>query len=132
MIIYLSMFSSWLLGYYLISSNMNHLIRNSQRDKIKKKNKVLICGIFSLTIEGWGQWESRGKNMFKTILSEVTTQLYSGSLVVVDDVNFIVMVFIVFVAIGIATLGLHLGFTTKMRIWQVSACKMEPRSGIIS
>ena len=95
------MFSSWLLGYHLLNSNMNHLIRNSQRDKIKKKNKVLICGIFSLTIEGWGQWESRGKNMFKTILSEVTIQLYSGSLVVVDDVNFIVMVFIVFVAIGL-------------------------------
>ena len=26
---------------------------------------------------------------------------------------------------------LHLGFYAKMRIWQVSACKMEPRSGII-
>ena len=32
----------------------------------------------------------------------------------------------------IATLGLHLGFSAKLRIWQVSACKMEPRSGIIS
>ena len=31
-----------------------------------------------------------------------------------------------------ATLGLHLGFSAKLRIWQVSACKMEPRSGIIS
>ena len=29
-------------------------------------------------------------------------------------------------------LGLHFGFSAKLRIWQVSACKMEPRSGIIS
>ena len=29
----------------------------------------------------------------------------------------------------IATLGLHLGFSAKLRTWQVSACKMEPRSG---
>ena len=29
-------------------------------------------------------------------------------------------------------LPLHLGFSAKLRIWQVSACKMEPRSGIIS
>ena len=27
---------------------------------------------------------------------------------------------------------LHLGFSAKLRIWQVPACKMEPRSGIIS
>ena len=27
---------------------------------------------------------------------------------------------------------LHLGFSAKLRIWQASACKMEPRSGIIS
>ena len=26
---------------------------------------------------------------------------------------------------------LHLGFSAKLRIWQISACKMEPRSGII-
>ena len=26
---------------------------------------------------------------------------------------------------------LHLGFSAKLRIWQVSACKMEPRSGMI-
>ena len=26
---------------------------------------------------------------------------------------------------------LHLGFSAKLRIWQASACKMEPRSGII-
>ena len=26
---------------------------------------------------------------------------------------------------------LHLGFSAKLRIWQVPACKMEPRSGII-
>ena len=26
---------------------------------------------------------------------------------------------------------LHLGFSAKLGIWQVSACKMEPRSGII-
>ena len=25
----------------------------------------------------------------------------------------------------------HLGYSAKLRIWQVSACKMEPRSGII-
>ena len=25
-----------------------------------------------------------------------------------------------------ATLGLHLGFSARLRIWQVSACKMEP------
>ena len=31
-----------------------------------------------------------------------------------------------------ATLGLHLGFSAKLKIWQVPACKMEPRSGIIS
>ena len=31
-----------------------------------------------------------------------------------------------------ATLGLHLGFSAKLRIWQVSAYKMEPRSGFIS
>ena len=31
--------------------------------------------------------------------------------------------------IYIATL--HLGFSVKLRIWQVPACKMEPRSGII-
>ena len=31
----------------------------------------------------------------------------------------------------IATLGLHLGFSASLRIWQVSACKMEPRSGTI-
>ena len=27
---------------------------------------------------------------------------------------------------------LHLGFSAKLRIWQASACKMEPRSGYIS
>ena len=27
---------------------------------------------------------------------------------------------------------LHLGFSANLRIWQVSACKMEPWSGIIS
>ena len=26
---------------------------------------------------------------------------------------------------------LHLGFSAKLRIWQVPTCKMEPRSGII-
>ena len=26
----------------------------------------------------------------------------------------------------IATLGLHLGFSAKPRIWQVPTCKMEP------
>ena len=31
----------------------------------------------------------------------------------------------------VATLGLHLGFSAKLRTWQVSACKMEPRSGTI-
>ena len=31
----------------------------------------------------------------------------------------------------IATLGLHLGFSAKLGIWQVPTCKMEPRSGII-
>ena len=30
-----------------------------------------------------------------------------------------------------ATLGLHLGFSAKLRIWQVPTCKMEPRSGMI-
>ena len=30
-----------------------------------------------------------------------------------------------------ATLGLHLGFSAKLRIWQVPTCKMEPRSGYI-
>ena len=30
-----------------------------------------------------------------------------------------------------ATLGLHLGFSAKLKILQVSACKMEPRSGYI-
>ena len=34
---------------------------------------------------------------------------------------------------NIATLGLrlHLGFSAKLRIWQISTCKMEPRSGTI-
>ena len=27
---------------------------------------------------------------------------------------------------------LHLGFSAKLRIWQVPACKMEPQSDIIS
>ena len=31
----------------------------------------------------------------------------------------------------IATLGLHLGLSANLRIWQVSACKLEPRSGMI-
>ena len=31
----------------------------------------------------------------------------------------------------IATLGLHLGFSAKLKILQVPACKMEPRSGYI-
>ena len=31
----------------------------------------------------------------------------------------------------IATLGLHLGFSAKLGIWQVPACKMEPQRGII-
>ena len=31
----------------------------------------------------------------------------------------------------IATLGLHLGFSARLGILQVSACKMEPRSGTI-
>ena len=30
-----------------------------------------------------------------------------------------------------ATLGLHLGFSAKLKIWQVPACIMEPRSGYI-
>ena len=29
-----------------------------------------------------------------------------------------------------STLGLHLGFSAKLKIWQVPACKMEPRSGM--
>ena len=32
---------------------------------------------------------------------------------------------------GIVTLGLHLEFSAKLRIWQVPTCKMEPQSGII-
>ena len=32
----------------------------------------------------------------------------------------------------IATLGLHLGFSAKLKIWQVPTCKKKPRSGIIS
>ena len=39
------------------------------------------------------------------------------------------LVQIVLASDNIATLGLHLGFSAKLRIWQVSACKMEPRSG---
>ena len=35
-------------------------------------------------------------------------------------------------AVFIATLDLHLGFSVTLRIWQVTACKMEPRSGNIS
>ena len=31
-----------------------------------------------------------------------------------------------------ATLGLHLGISAKLKIWQVPACKMEPRSGTIT
>ena len=31
----------------------------------------------------------------------------------------------------VATLGLHLGFSAKRRIWQVPICKMEPQSGTI-
>ena len=31
----------------------------------------------------------------------------------------------------IATVGLHLGFSARMKIWQVPGCKMEPRSGMI-
>ena len=30
-----------------------------------------------------------------------------------------------------ATLGVHLGFSAKLRIWQVSACKMEPQNGFM-
>ena len=30
-----------------------------------------------------------------------------------------------------ATLGLHLRFSAKLKIWQIPACKMEPRSGYI-
>ena len=30
-----------------------------------------------------------------------------------------------------ATLGLHLGFSAMLKIWQVPTCKMEPRSGYI-
>ena len=29
------------------------------------------------------------------------------------------------------TLGLYLGFSAKLRIWQVAACKIEPQHGII-
>ena len=32
---------------------------------------------------------------------------------------------------NIATLGLHIRFSAKLRVWQVLACKMEPRSGMI-
>ena len=32
---------------------------------------------------------------------------------------------------NIATLGLHLGFSVWLKIWQVSVYKMEPRSGYI-
>ena len=32
---------------------------------------------------------------------------------------------------NIATLRLHLRFSAKLRVWQVPACKMEPRSGMI-
>ena len=32
---------------------------------------------------------------------------------------------------NVATLELHLGFSAMLRIWQVPACKMDPRSGII-
>ena len=31
----------------------------------------------------------------------------------------------------IATLGLHLGFPAVLKIWQIPACKVEPRSGYI-
>ena len=33
--------------------------------------------------------------------------------------------------VHIATLGLYLGFSAKLRILQVSSCKMHPQSGII-
>ena len=35
------------------------------------------------------------------------------------------------VSLFIATLGLHLGFSAKLRILQVLSCKMEPLSGMI-
>ena len=31
----------------------------------------------------------------------------------------------------IATIGLHLGFSAWLKIWQVPACKMEPQGGYI-
>ena len=31
--------------------------------------------------------------------------------------------------LSFATLGLHLEFSAKLKIWQVPACKMEPGSG---
>ena len=38
---------------------------------------------------------------------------------------------LIFCRYGFATLELHLGFSALLKIWQVLACKMEPRSGII-
>ena len=38
---------------------------------------------------------------------------------------------VVVVHVVVATLGLHLGLSANLRIWQVSSCKMEPRSGMI-
>ena len=37
----------------------------------------------------------------------------------------------IFLFLCIATCGLHPGFLVKLRIWQVSAWKMEPQSGYI-
>ena len=51
--------------------------------------------------------------------------------VVIVVVNVVVVALLIVTSHIIATLGLHLGFSARLRIWQVSAYKMEPRSGSI-
>ena len=51
--------------------------------------------------------------------------------VVIVVVNEVVVALLIVTSHIIATLGLHLGFSARLRIWQVSAYKMEPRGGSI-
>ena len=81
-----------------------------------------------------------------TILATNQTPTCPGDVCVVVLIRFVPVLFLFFWSINVHRTPLetpvnflycfchtrfHLGFSSKLRIWKVSSCKVEPRSGII-
>ena len=55
-----------------------------------------------------------------------------GSILVRNMARITLSVNLILTTVWFCHTRLHLGFSAKLKIWQVPTCKMEPRSGIIS